>query len=190
MKEFTEYLQSRNLSKTTIEIYLRYVNGFLDWYAKEPTNCKKKDVLKYLAFLKNKKQYQNLTRKHILLAINHYFTALLKNDLVTSNPTAFLKIRGTNKKQLYNTFIMEELTELADNFYYSFVKNYDDNHIPKNQRTLSKLSKERNYIMLSLLLFQGIATNELQSINLDDLDLVKATIKITAKKRAIKETFL
>jgi len=184
MKEFTEYLQSRNLSKTTIEIYLRYVNGFLDWYAKEPTNCKKKDVLKYLAFLKNKKQYQNLTRKHILLAINHYFTALLKNDLVTSNPTAFLKIRGTNKKQLYNTFIMEELTELADNFYYSFVKNYDDNHIPKNQRTLSKLSKERNYIMLSLLLFQGIATNELQSINLDDLDLVKATIKITGKKKS------
>jgi len=112
MKEFTEYLQSRNLSKTTIEIYLRYVNGFLDWYAKEPINCKKKDVLKYLAFLKNKKQYQNLTRKHILLAINHYFTALLKNELITSNPTAFLKIRGTNKKQLTTLLYWKNLQSL------------------------------------------------------------------------------
>src|SRR5699024_5869926 len=112
--------------------YLRYVNGFLDWQGNDPLNCKKKDVLKYLAFLKNKKHYQNLTRKHILLAINHYFTALLKNELVSYNPTAFLKIRGTNRKQLYNTFIMEELIELTDNYYYSFVRNFDDRHIPKN----------------------------------------------------------
>jgi site-specific recombinase XerD len=184
MKEFTEYLQSRSLSKTTIGLYSRYVNGFLDWYKKEPINCQKKDVLKYLSFLKDKKQYQNITRRNILIALNHYFTALLKNELVTSNPTAFLKIRGANKKHLYNTFSFEELTELADNYYHTFVRSYEDNHIPKNQKNLSKLSKERNYVMLSLLLNQGLATNELQNIRLDDLDLTKASIKITGKKKS------
>jgi len=184
MKEFTEHLQSRNLSKTTIGIYLRYVNGFLDWYAKEPINCQKKDVLKYLSFLKDKKKYQNITRKNILIALNHYFTALLKSELVTSNPTAFLKIRGADKKHLYNTFSFEELTELADNYYHIFIRNFDDNHIPKNQKNLSKLSKERNHLMLSLLLFQGLATNELQNIKLDDLDLTKASIKITGTKKS------
>src|SRR5690554_7208001 len=38
--------------------------------------------------------------------------------------------------------------------------------------------------MLSLLTFQGLATNELQNIKLDDLDLAKATIKITGKKKS------
>jgi len=56
MKEFTEYLQKRDLAKATQSIYLRYVNGFLKWHKKEPINCTKKDIINYLAYLKNKKK--------------------------------------------------------------------------------------------------------------------------------------
>lgn len=184
MKEFTKYLQNRDLAKATQNIYIRYVNGFLKWHKKEPINCTKKDVLNYLAYLKNKKQHENITRRNTLLAINHYFTFLLENEQVPNNPTTFLKIRGANKKKLYNTFTHEELTQLADDYYHNFVRNYNDNHIPKNQRKQSFLSKERNYLMLSLLLNQGLTTRELQRITLDDLDLIKATVKITGSKKS------
>jgi len=184
MKEFTDYLQSKNLANATQSIYLRYVNGFLDWHKKELTNCTKKDILNYLAHLKNKKQHENITRRNTLLAINHYFTFLLKTEAVTKNPTTFLKIRGANKKKLYNIFTHEELTQLTDDYYHHFVRNYNDNHIPKNQRKQSFLSKERNYLMLSLLLNQGLTTRELQKINVADLDLIKATLKITGAKKS------
>jgi len=184
MKEFTDYLQSKNLANATQSIYLRYVNGFLDWHKKEITNCTKKDILNYLAHLKNKKQHENITRRNTLLAINNYFTFLLKTEAVTKNPTTFLKIRGANKKKLYNIFTHEELTQLADDYNHNFVRNYNDNHIPKNQRKQSFLSKERNYLMLSLLLNQGLTTRELQKINVEDLDLIKATVKITGAKKS------
>jgi integrase/recombinase XerD len=186
MKEFTAYLQNRDLAQATQNIYIRYVNSFLKWYKTEPINCTKKDVLNYLAYLKNKKNQQNITRRNTLLAINHYFTFLLKADLVPTNPTTFLKIRGANKKKLYNIFTYEELTQLADDYYHNFVRNYNDNHIPKNQRKQSFLSKERNYLMLSFLLNQGLTTRELQRINLCDLDLIKATLKITGAKKSNK----
>jgi integrase/recombinase XerD len=184
MKEFTEYLQSKDLANATQSIYLRYVNSFLKWYKAEPTNCTKKDIIKYLAYLKNKKNQQNITRRNTLLAINHYFTFLLRTEAVATNPTTFLKIRGANKKKLYNIFTSEELTQLADDYYHHFVRNYNDNHIPKNQRKQSYLSKERNYLMLSFLLNQGLTTRELQRISLEDLDLIKATLKITGAKKS------
>ncbi len=190
MQEFKEYLQSKDLAQATQNIYIRYVNSFLNWFDKEVINCTKKDILNYLAYLKNNKQHENITRRNTLLAINHYFTFLLKADLVPSNPTTFLKIRGANKKKLYNIFTSEELTQLADDYYHSFVRNYNDKHIPKNQRKQSFLSKERNYLMLSLLVHQGITTRELQRINLCDLDLIKATLKITGAKKSNKRNII
>lgn len=184
MKDFIQFLEAKDLSKTTIEIYLRYVNGFLDWYKQDPINCEKKDILSYLAYLKNKKNHENSTRKNTLLAINHYYTFLLKKEQIGTNPTTFLKIRGANKKKLYQIFSLEELTQLADNYHHNFIRNYQDNHIPKNQKQQSFLSKQRNYTMLQLLVFQGIQTNELQKITLADLDLTKAQIHITGSKKS------
>jgi len=137
-----------------------------------------------LAHLKNKKNHENITRRNTLLAINYYFDCLQKQDLIAQNPCLFIKIRGTKKRKLYNIFSFDELTQLADDYYHNFVRNYNDNHIPKNQRKQSFLSKERNYLMLSFLVYQGLTTRELQRITLADLNLNKATVKITGTKKS------
>jgi site-specific recombinase XerD len=178
MNEFRKYLESKNLSKTTQSAYLRNVNLFIKWYSNDNLNATKKDILKYLEYLKAKKNQSNISRRNSLIAINHYYTYLLQNEAITSNPTALIKIRGTHKRTLYNIYTYEELENLCDRFYYSFVKDFNDNHIPKNQRQQSFLSRNRNYIMYSLLIYQGITTNEFNNIHLDDLDTIKATIKI------------
>ncbi len=187
---FTQYLQAKDLAHATQSLYLRHVTNFLNWYnqlynseKEEPTGCTKKDILNYLGYLKNKK-HENSTRQNTLLAISHYFTFLLKNEQVATNPTTFLKIRGTHKKKLYNIFTYEECTQLADDYYHNFVRSYSSKRMPKTQKKQSCLSKERNYLMLGLLLHQGITTRELQRITVEDLDLIKATLTITRAKKS------
>ena len=183
MNEFIKYLQEKNLSETTQQAYLRNTDLFLSWFDDEPVNAEKKDILKYLEYLKKKKKQQNITRRNSLISLNHYFEFLIKKEEIIKNPCSLLKIRGTKRKQLYKIFSFEELKQLLDDYYNIFVKNYNDNHIPKNQRGNSYLSKNRNYVMLSFLIYQGLHTNELQKITLDDVDTIKATVKITGGKK-------
>ncbi|MDR0206143.1 MAG: tyrosine-type recombinase/integrase [Bacteroidales bacterium] len=180
--EFTIYLESKNLSASSINYYTMYVEWFFKWAKKEDIQVTKPDILKYLEYLKNRKRVQNITQKNYLTALNHYFTFLYQNGQTIENPCQFLKIRGTNKKQLHKLYTMEELELLFDNYYQYFVRGYDDSHIPKNQQKHSELNRQRNTVILSLLVYQGIRTNEINTIETDDLDLIKASIKIRNKK--------
>ncbi len=195
MQDFINYLESKNHSKTTQKAYCRNVNLFLEWYKKEPINCTKKDILKYLEHLQNKKQQENITRRNALIAINHYFNYLQKSEEIIQNPTALLKIRGTHKRQLYKIYTAEELTQLYDNYYHTFIRNFDTLcYAPKlggiqvNQIEKSLLARQRNYIMLGLLVYQGLATNELQKITINDIDTNKGTIKIKSSKKSNERT--
>jgi len=188
MKEFKEYLQSKDLAPATQTAYTRYVNAYLKWhkrtFTQEVINTTKADILKYLLHLRNYKQQRNITRRNSLIALNHYFAFLQSENLNLQNPTSLIKIRGTQKKQLYNIYTFEELTQLADIFYQYYIQNFDNNHIPQNQRIQSGLSKQRNYVMLTFLLHQGLVTSELQKIDLADINYQKATVKITGGKKS------
>lgn len=192
MKEFTAYLQSKDLATVTQTAYLLKVNLFLNWYnsptQKEIINTEKKDILNYLEYLQTTKKQANVTRRNTLIALHHYFTFLAKTGVITTVPTTFLKLRGTQKRHLYNNYSTEELTQLYDDFYHTFIRNFNDNHVPENQQKQAFLSRQRNYIMLGMLIYQGLQTNELQNINLEDIDLNKATLKITGNKKSNERT--
>ena len=184
MEHFKQYLQSKNHSPSTQEAYLRYVNEFTKWINTDPINCTKKDVLSYLEHLKKQRTQENQTRKNHLIALNHYFTFLQQNESVVINPCSFIKIRGAKKQSLYRTFAPQELQQLFDKYYLLYVQNFDVNHIPQNQRKQAILSKERNAIVLSVLLYQGTTTKEIDQIELNDLDLIRATLKIKGSKKS------
>lgn len=183
-KEFTSYLQSKNLAPSSIAHYVRELALFLAWIDKEETQITKPDVLKYLEHLKNKRNVANISRARILNALNHYFTFLLKQEQIKTNPCAFLKIRGTQKKSLYRIYTTEELQSLCDNFYHFFVRTFDNTHIPKNQRKQSDLSRQRNAVIINILINQGTTTKEIDKIELCDLDLIKATLKIRGGRKS------
>lgn len=176
--EFTSYLQSKNLAPSSIAHYVRELALFLSWIDKEETQITKPDILKYLEHLKNKRNLENISRSRVLNSLNHYFTFLHKQEQINANPCAFLKIRGVKKTSLYRTFTPEELTTLYDNFYSFYVRGYDDSHIPKNQRKQASLSKQRNAVILNILIHQGATTKEIDKILLHDLDLMQARLKI------------
>jgi len=188
-KEFIAYMESKNHAKRTQEEYLKLVEKFLKWYKMDEINCTKKDVLDYLAYLKNHTKQQNATRNNNLIALNHYFAFLYQSGQIIENPCAFLKIRGTNKKKLHKIYTSDELDGIFDNYYLLFVRNYDDSRYRhEKQRQYSILYRERNAIITSILFNQGTTTKELQNIELDDLDLIKATLKIQSGKRGNSRT--
>jgi site-specific recombinase XerD len=136
-----------------------------------------------LEHLKNR-GLQNITRKRHLTSLNHYFTFLYKNEQITDNPCLFLKIRGTSKKKLHKIYTPEELDGLFDAYYQLFVRTYDNSHQRhEQQKHYSALSKERNALILSILVNQGVVITEISKIELGDIDLIKATIKIRGSKR-------
>lgn len=188
-QEFIGYLQSRNLAQSSIRTYTKMVEQFTDWHKADPISCTKKDILNYLAHLKKNTDQQNATRRHSCTALNHYFTALVQAEITNHNPIAFIKIRGANKKRLYRIYTPEELTQLADNFYSFYISGFDDSymkHPTKKQKSL--LCRNRNYTMLTFLLYQGLPTNELPLITLNDIDLSKATVKMGNSKKSRERT--
>lgn len=182
--EFNNYLQGKNLAPSSVAHYVRELALFLAWIDKEETQITKPDILKYLEHLKNKRNLQNISRSRILNSFNHYFTFLLKQEATASNPCAFLKIRGTQQKTLLRTYTTEELQTLYDSFYLLYVRDYDDSHIPKNQRKQSNLSKARNAVILNILINQGTTTKEIDTLELCDLDLMNATLKIRGARKS------
>jgi site-specific recombinase XerD len=186
---FITYLEGKGLAKATQEQYLEDLQRFFNWAKKEDIQVTKPDILKYLEYLKKRKGLQNVTRQHYLIALNHYFTFLYQNEQITSNPCLLLKIRGTNKKQLYKIYTPKELDQLFDGYYQLFVRGYDDSlHRHEGQRHYSALYRERNVAIVSILFNQGTSTTEIERIQLNDIDLTKATIKIRGGLRGKDRT--
>ena len=182
-------MQSKALAKSTQEEYILKLNSFLNWTGKEEIQITKSDVLNYLEHLKNRKNNQNATRAVILIAIRYYFTFLLESGQIPTNPTAFLKIRGTQVRKLYHIYTSEELDRIYDNYYNFYIRNIEPSkYFSKSTDENIKLKRERNYTILGILIYQGVHTNELKNIKLNDIDLQKAIIKITSNRQAKERT--
>jgi site-specific recombinase XerD len=181
---FTGYLEGKNFAAKTITNHIKYVGQFFARIRKEDIQVTKPDILKFLEYLKNKREIGNAYRRHYLDALNHYFTFLYHAGQTAKNPCMLLKIRGTKRKTLYKTYTGEELDMLFDNYYQCFVRGYDNSHIPKNMRQKTALSNQRNALLLSILIYQGATTREIERICTGDIDLIKATIKIQAGRHS------
>jgi site-specific recombinase XerD len=186
-KEFIAYLQSKDFAERSITNNVKYVAQFFEKMKKEAIQITKPDILKFLEYLKNK-GFKNAYRSYYLSALKHYFNFLYQEKRIAQNPCLFLKIRGTRKIIRYKIYTPEELDELFDNYYSFFVRGYDISHIPKNVRKEAVLSKERNALALSFLIYQGATTTEIENIELKDIDLIKAVLQIHGRRKLNSRT--
>ncbi len=187
MEDFKNYLQSKNLRPRTIKEYQQLTNRFIQWYGDDDIiNCLKKDILNYLSHLKNNTKQQNIARYNSLIAIRHYFNYLMDIDLINLNPTAFIKLRGLQKKQLHYIYNLEELDQLLDNFYHLHVKTTQEKAEQeqkpqyKHGLTLSYKAQMRKYIALQFIVYQGLRSKEVLNLKISDIDFTKATVHVEA----------
>jgi len=183
IQTFETYMQSKGLSPSSIGCYKRIAEVFNAWYGNDDIiNCQKKDILNYLNHLKNK-DVQTITRNHYLIALHHYFEALTEDGLIASNPTAFIKLQGVNRRKLSRIYTPEELTELVDKYYLLEVKRAEENltlSMRKGFHKIRFLALTRNYAMLQFFVWQGVTSGELLRLKTDDIQLHRATVTIPA----------
>jgi len=187
MNSFKQYLQSQGKSKNTVETYQRYALEFISFLDRDNTeveNATTKEVIAFLHFLKTK-GLVNKTRAIRLGVINHFYDYKLELEQITEHPSKHIKIRGANAKKVTPILSKADL----ENIYSKYlIPKDDDKRANRNWFSSYQLSKQRNKVVLSLLINQALTTAEISRINLKDLKLREGEIYIHGSRKSNERT--
>lgn len=157
-----EMYLNQNLSTKTAESYLYTINHFLKTNPKAK-RFKFQDIVSYMEQVSSK-QSNIQYRVRILSAIKRYYDYLVMAGLRNDHPCKKLNIKNKQNPsiQVQDLFSSEELQLLLtrENRY-----QYLDS---------------RNSVLLSLLIYQGLTSEELTELRIKDIDLDAGTIYIKA----------
>lgn len=164
--QFEEYLELKGRSKSSIESTLKVVKRFRAWLEQEnmeEEQVSHNDVLAYISSLKVKQ----ITVQNYLNALDNYFIYLAKEaQIITENPIRNVQIKGVKKRELYDLFIQEELDRIYEKF-------------PSESNT-----ERRNKVILGLLIYQGLKTDDLGRLKPTDLLLREGKIQIESTRKS------
>lgn len=166
--KFRKHLETKQLDKSTIRMKTNYTGYFLKWLETEnlqQSNVTYNDLLVFIDYSKEKGK----TTKHInsiLRAIRNYYEYLKTNDEFLINPAINLHLKGIRKKLPHGILPYETLEKL-----YHDYETYD-------------LKTKRNKIILGLLIYQGVTTDELSRIRIKDIDLRNGKLNVPGSRRS------
>jgi site-specific recombinase XerD len=187
MNDFEKYLQSKGLSKATIKHYNTQAMDFIAWCDMqniEVENTTTTDITGYLKHLQNK-GHQNKTRNYQLNILKHFFDYQISKEQREDNPAKHIKIRGTKHKSLYPIFTKQEL----ESIYHSYeVPAEQDERANRNWFNNYRLSRQRNKAILSLMIYQGLCTDEVNRLTTNDIRLKEGTIFIAGTRKSNERT--
>jgi site-specific recombinase XerD len=159
---FIEYLKSKGLTKRTISSFERTAAIFLNWLKKEQMSAEQvrhQDILLFMKYCQRQGASQR-TIQHYLSVVKHYYDHLIEQIQAEKNPVTGIKVQGVKRRTLYRIFEPHEL--------HAIYNGYQD----------ESLKGKRNKIMLSLLVYQGVKTEELARLDLQDVKLKEGKIEI------------
>lgn len=159
---FIDYLKTNGMTPRTIIGFNRVVGIFLNWVKKEQLDIEQVRYQDILLFMKHcqKKSASQRTIQHYLSVVKHYYDHLIEQGQVEKNPVTGIKVQGVKRKALYHIFEPHEL--------HAIYNSYQD----------ETLKGKRNKIMLSLLVYQGVKTEELARLEVGDVKLKEGKIEI------------
>lgn len=167
VESFKEYLKDQHQDPNTIRQKSNYTGYFLNWLESErlqPEETRYNDLLNFIDYCK----LEGNSKKHInskLRSIRGFYEYLKKLNPKIINPAANLNLKGTHKKTISGII---DFTAL-ENFYQSF-------------ETTTNRDK-RNKIILGLLIYQGVTTEELKQLEPGHLKLKEGKIYIPGNQR-------
>jgi integrase/recombinase XerD len=160
--KFKNYLVQLKLHSNTIAQLERNTEKYLQWLQTEnmiATEARYNDILFFIQHLQQQKQTINYQNR-MLVSLRHYYNYLQKKENHHSNPATGMKIQGMSRKIPHELFDAEELQQLYENY-----KTTDD-------RT------SRNKMILGLLIYQAITSEELKQLEASHLKLREGKIYI------------
>jgi len=160
---FKSYLQKKQSSTKTIKSHVYNVCSFESWLMDQGISVEivdQSDVLSYLQYCKSKGN-SNRTLSHYLNSLRKYFTFLETKP----NPCLHLQIKGITKRLPVGLLSENELNYLHESY---------------PEKTIHE---QRDKMILSLLIYQGITTAEIIELEQRDVHLEIGIIEIRLSKK-------
>jgi integrase/recombinase XerD len=162
MKELKNYLKSR-CSLETAKIYYRDIEIYLH-HCPKAEQAGYTEMLGYIGQLRSR--YKNAkTIRRIFCALKVYYDYLNVIGKREDNPTAAIRLRDqlNSDIQLQDFFTPAELEQLL--------------HKEERYPVLS----DRNRVLMSLLIYQGLLPREAAAVKITDLNLIAGTVYISSQ---------
>ncbi|OWW23511.1 hypothetical protein B4Q04_20140 [Zobellia sp. OII3] len=172
--EFIKYLLQKGYSIKSSERYLKDIDRFRKWLEKENITEEAigyNDITHYIQ--SKKRNVKQITVQTHLASLKQYYNYLQELGLVKENPILNVQIKGIKRRILHNILSKRELEKI----YFDY-KNLES----------ESLSKKRNEIIVSLLVYQGLNTNEIKNLKTNDIKLREGRIFIGANRRSNERT--
>ena len=172
--EFIKYLLQKGYSIKSGERYLKDIELFIKWLYKENITEEAVSYNDITHYIQSKKgTVKQITIQTILASLKQYYNYLQELDFIAENPTLNVQIKGVKRKVLHNILSKQELEKI----YFDY-KNLEN----------KSLSKKRNEIIVSLLVYQGVNTNDLQNLTIKDVKLREGKIFVKGSRRSNERT--
>jgi integrase/recombinase XerD len=165
---FTDYLIQKMLSRKTILSYHKHGERFTTWLASKKMKAEEAEYSDLLNFIEyyHHQGYKKRYTMQGLTAIRHYYNYLKYTGIVKENPAAGLYLRNILRRLPHDLLTHEQM----ENIY----NGYRQNH----------LAGRRNKIMLGLMIYQAVNSQELGLLEPDHLQLRKGRIIIPGTRRS------
>jgi integrase/recombinase XerD len=174
--ELKEYL-NKHTAPSTADRYIREINRFFvsaeirranssdktSGSAVHPKDFTYSQIIAYIG--ERREQFQKSSSIGCTLhAIKHYYSYLVETGERKDNPAKSIILRDKRNRQIQiqDLFTPEELELLLD------------------RKERYKILKNRNLLVLSLFIYQGLANREIKNLEISDIDLKEAKINIKA----------
>lgn len=181
MEEYKNYLIAKGYSTDTATGAVSIAVKLLAWLDKQQIEITTLTYNDITAYIKNNQQRNIKARtvQYITTNVNHYLNYLVDAGMISHNPALALKIKNAKTKIVYNILSPAEL----ENLYRKYRAE-----LPQQEKAtpqvLNKLARKRNKILLGLLIWQGIATDDIKNIELSHLELREGKITIPGTRRS------
>jgi integrase/recombinase XerD len=178
LKGFKTYLQELGNGENTIRQKLNYTGCFLKWLESENLQAEETSYNDLLNFIDYCRLEERSTRQinSTLRSIKNYFEYLKTNNPEIINPASNLQLKGKVNKLPSNIISYPKL----ENIYQSFPSKAGQ--VPPTNR------EKRNKIILGLLIYQGITTEELQQLEPSHIKLKEGKIYVPGNRRRNSRT--
>jgi len=178
-ERFKAYLYEHRLRDSTVKGHLQNIGYFLKWIAAnglhEAENISYSDLLSYV-------QHEQQRSKDVatinlrISSISKYFEFLKQEGAVTQNPAGTLRIKGKAKTVIQNPLKYDDLLHLY-NSYKALQKR-------SLHQIKTDLARQRNTIIVGLLIWQGLHSGELEKLETNHINLHEGIIYIPSTTRS------
>ncbi len=173
---FEEYLIVKGFSKQTQQTVKKTVLRFACWAENENIELQGisyNDIMAYVNYCKKQGNKQRTLQVNVN-GIKHYFNFLINQKDIADNPCTNIDIKGVKRKFLYETFTPEEL----ENIYRSFGSKGAPTGVG------SHLTSRRDKIIVGLIIYQGLRSEELARLKVADVKMREGKIFISGARRS------